>query len=526
MATLDQEDAGLLPPQQSVSGQPRLRWTQILAISIFAFAFNFHWAALSIIVVPSQVLKIVGDLNKGTALAVVLVPGAFVALFSNPLFGWLSDRTGGRLASWGRRRPYIFIGTLVNIAALFWMASARDIPTLTLAFVLTQFSSNMAQAPFHALLPDIVPAEQRGLTSGVMGLLLIAGNVGGLLVAAIFINTNAPLAAYLHGQWIVYGTIMVVMFVLMLVTIFSVKDRVPVASQSAHLDEESGTQRSETQQDEVSSEMYPGEARSRRQPRSFWLSRSVLVTIVGTLVAILLVWGLMTLWNRGNVAGIQIGAPVQQVVLELLATVGILRLFDFNPRRDPDFAWVVATRLILMLGIYTIQTFLEFYMRDAVGAANPAQATTTFGIVVSLTSLVTAFAAGWLSDHFGRKRMVYISGFLMALVGLLFVITHSLPIVLASGALFGLGYGAYQSVDWALVVDVLPSNQNFARDMGVWNIAISMAQVIAPVIGGPIIDSFTQAGHPVQGFQVLFSMAIIYCVIGTVTVHFIRSVKK
>jgi len=138
---MKQEDTGFVTPRRPAVELPRLRWTQILSISIFAFALNFHWAALGIIILPSQVLKIVGDLNKGTALAFVLVPGAFVSLFANPLFGWLSDRTHGRLAVWGRRRPYILAGTLLNVVALVWMASARDITSLMLAYVLAQFSS-------------------------------------------------------------------------------------------------------------------------------------------------------------------------------------------------------------------------------------------------------------------------------------------------------------------------------------------------------------------------------------------------
>lgn len=508
MATLNQEGIEDSSSQPLTVPLLRLRWTQLLSISILAFAFNFHWAAIGLIILPDQVYHIVGDLNKGTALAFVLVPGAFVALFSNPLFGWLSDRTGGKLAAWGRRRPYIFVGILINIAGLAWMASARDIPTLALAYVLTQFFSNAAQAPFHALLPDIVPAEQRGLASGILGLLGLIGTVGGLIAASMLINTKAPLAAYQQSLWVAYGVIMAIIFVLMLITISSVRDRPLLAVQDGSLTEAGE------------------EKRVEEGVRRSWISRSVLITIVGTVVAVLAAWGLITLWNAQNVAGIQINSNIQQVILELLVVIGILRLFDFNPRRDPDFAWVLGTRLVLMLGIYTIQSFLQYYMKDAVGAANPGQATTLFGIVVSLTSLVTAFLAGWLSDHFGRKRMVYIAGFLMALVGLVFVVTHSLPIVLAAGALFGLGYGAYQSVDWALVVDVLPSKKNFARDMGVWNIAVSMAQVIAPALGGPIIDSYAHAGNPVLGFQVLFSMAILYCMVGTVTVHFIRGVKN
>jgi Na+/melibiose symporter-like transporter len=509
MASLNQEDAGVLPSRSFRRDRPRLRWSQILAISIFAFAFNFHWAALGTIILPSQVLKLVGDLHKGTALAFVLIPGAFVSLFANPLFGWLSDRTHGRLATWGRRRPYILLGTLLNIAALAWMAAARDIPTLALAYVMVQFFSNAAQAPFHALLPDIVPADQYGLTSGVIGLLVIGGNIGGVIVSGMLVDSAKPLPVYQQGLWLAYAIIMVVMFLLMLVTIFSVRERLLGIAPA----ETPGAEQTEA-------------AEATTRTRRPWLSRSLLITIAGTLGAILAAWGLMTLWNVNNIAGIQLDSNMQQVVLELLATVGILRLFDFNPRRDPDFAWVLVTRLVMMMGIYTIQTFLEYYMRDAVGATHPEQATTNFIILVSLTSLVSAFAAGWLSDRFGRKRLVYISGFMMALVGMVFVITHSFTLVVAAGALFGLGYGAYQSVDWALVADVLPSEKSFARDMGVWNISLSLPQVIAPVLGGPIIDSFTRAGHPVQGFQVLFTMAIIYCVLGTITVRFIRGVKR
>src|ERR1700738_2363972 len=88
------------------------------------------------IILPSQVFKLVGELNKGEALAFVLVPGAFVSLFANPLFGLLSDETRGKLAAWGRRRPYILLGTLVNVAALIWMALSPNILSLAAAYAL------------------------------------------------------------------------------------------------------------------------------------------------------------------------------------------------------------------------------------------------------------------------------------------------------------------------------------------------------------------------------------------------------
>ncbi len=519
MATLEQEDAGYIAPRRPEITLTRLHWTQILAISIFWLALNFHWAALGIIVLPSQVFKIVGNADKGVALAYVLVPGAFVSLFANPLFGVLSDRTHGRLAAWGRRRPYILIGTLVNVAGLVWMATARDIPSLAIAYMIVQLSSNAAQAPFHALLPDIVPEQQRGLASGVMGLLSITGTIGGVLIAGLFIDASKPIPAYQQGLWLTYGIIIAVLVSLMLITIISVRERMGASVQL----ETREAERKKTDGLPVQ------DSRLAQLVRLSWIRNipnSTILNVFGTLVVSVLVWGIMTLWNALHIAGLQISGDFEQVILEVVVTIGLLRLFDFHPRRDPDFAWVLLTRLVMMLGIYTIQTYLQYYMRDAVGVSDPERQTTNFVIIVSLTSLLSALIAGWLSDRFGRKRMVYISGSFMALVGLVFVVTHSLPIVLAAGAIFGLGYGAYQSVDWALVADVLPSHKNYARDMGVWNISLSLPQVIAPVIAGPIIDSFARAGHPIYGYQVIFIMAIIYCLAGTVTVRYIKGVKR
>ena len=500
---------GLQPQEKTAILPPKLRWLQIVAISIFWFALNFHWSALGIIILPSQVFKLVGTLQQGEALAFILVPGAFISLFANPLFGMLSDETRGRFARFGRRRPYILLGTLVNIGALVWMALARDIVSLAVAYALIQFSNNAATAPFHALLPDIVPREQRGLASGVMGLLATVGSISGVIVAGIFIDASKPASAYQQGLWLTYGIIIAVMMVMMVITVVSVKERDSISYSSV-------------EQESQALLLPPLIAPTWHA----WLTRKMLITILGTLLTIGVLWGLMTLWNELHIGNISINNDVQQVVLEVIATIGILRLFDFNPRRDPDFAWVLLTRLVMTLGIYTVQDFLQFYMRDAVQTPHPETQTTNFIIILSITSLISALAAGWLSDRFGRKRMVYFSGGFMAMVGLIFIVTHSLPIVLAAGAIFGLGYGAYISVDWALVADVLPSHKNYARDMGVWNISQSLPQVIAPVIGGPLLDHFTQSGHPIIGFQLLFGMAIIYCLVGTVTVRYIRGVKR
>jgi MFS family permease len=503
MAILEQDSSEeTLASRPSLPLLSRLRWTHILAISIFWFALNFHWSALGLIILPSQVLKIAGELHKGQVLAAVLVPGAFIAVVANPLFGLLSDRTGGWLARWGRRKPYILVGTLVNVLALLGMAFAWDVSTLMITYVLVQLANNAATAPFHALLPDLVPEEQRGLASGVMGVLNIAGSIAGVAVAALFVDASRSLAAYQHGLLLAYGVVIAVLLCFMAITLLAVDERRGLA----------GLEEREVRREEAKSHT--------------WLTRSALYNTVGIALVVVIAWSAAVAWNRFGVMNVQISGEIQQGILMLLLSLAVLRLFGFHPRRNPDFAWVLVTRLAMMMGIYTIQTFLQYYMRDVMGVANPEQETTRFIIIAALASLPGALLAGWLSDRIGRKRVIYLSGGLLALLGLVIVVTHlftrSLPLVFLAGALFGIGGGAYQSVDWALVADVLPSRKEFAKDMGVWNLSLSLPQVLAPVIGGPLIDTFVQRGAPMIGFQLLFMMAVVYCLFATIAVRFIR----
>jgi MFS family permease len=529
------EGPDTLASSPSIQLRP-LSWFRLIAIGILGLALNFHWSAIGLIILPSQVLQMVGNEQKGVVLAAIVTPGAFVSLFANPLFGLLSDQTRGWLARWGKRRPYIVLGTLLNVAALIWMVVARDVLSLGIAFSLLQFASNAIQAPFHALLPDIVPAEQRGKASGVIGILGVLGNIGGAVVAGSFglVDAHKPLAEYQQGLWVAYGIIIALLVLFMLITILTVRESSGRSMQMAELEQaahstkafEDGEARKPGQQELVPGEdrMAGSEGHHSRWPT--WLTRSLLVTVLGTLAAVALCWGVMWLWNQFHFANIVLSGDVQQVVLELVATAGLLRIFQFNFRRYPDFAWVLITRMLMMFGIYIIQTFLQYYLHDVVRVENAEQQASNFVIIVALTSLGSSLVAGWLSDTLGRKRLIYISGTLMAVVGTIFILVHDLPLVLAAGAIFGIGFGAYTTVDWALVADVLPSHRTYARDMGVWNVSLSLPQVVAPVIGGPLIDTFVQKGQPVLGFQILFALAIVFCLVGTVTVRNIRGVIK
>jgi len=51
--------------------------------------------------------------------------------------------------------------------------------------------------------------------------------------------------------------------------------------------------------------------------------------------------------------------------------------------------------------------------------------------------------------------------------------------------------------------------------MGIWGIAGTFPQVLAPGIGGVLLDAFNRAGHK-RGYQVVFATVVFYLAVGTV----------
>ncbi len=518
------------PPARSTWG--------LIQLSLFWIAVNFHWTIIPAIILPQEVQAVlfanhpaglsgaalanyVANAKPG-ALAFVEGPGLLVALLSNPLFGWLSDRTRLR---WGRRKPYILGGTLVNIVGLAIMALAPNLYVLVGGLMITQLGNNAAAAPFHAYLPDLVPAAQRGRASGYMGIGQMVGTIVGAEAAALFfhidvsslLNGTQTFAQYQQNLLAIYAFISAFVLLFALLTVFIVKER-PIAERQ---DMPTAT----------------GMVRSNGA-----LLRDVLATVGGILVATALTLGVLTLL-RLDYQTDQNAANILVFPALIIGSLGVAKAFDFRPRQNSDFAWVLATRAIMMLGIYTVFGFLQYYLQDVTlrDTTDPAkQAVAASGnflaIVIGTAAISTGFA-GYLSDRFGRKRMVYIAGGFMALVGAIFIVLSLLfpsvqSILYISAAIFGLGYGSYISVDWALVTDVLPSEENYARDMGVWNIALTSPQVIAYIVGAYAIVAFNAGGifaiggQPHFGYTMLFVLLVLYALLGTVTVRFIKGVRR
>lgn len=476
----------------------RIRWLDYITINIYWLGLTTLSQTVTPLVFPLLVQKFVGEAGKGTFFGTLRLWTLMVALLVQALMGMLSDHSTLR---WGRRRPFILLGTLADlvfIAAVGFSAGLEGMTGYWFLFamaILLQISSNTAHGAVQGLIPDLVPENLRGRFSGIKAVFEIPVPV---ILVAFFVG---PLIAK-GNMW---GGILVAMGILTLAMLIT---------------------------------MLVREEPLKEAPPLNWAPFLRLLLMTGLFTAIILgmgeiVKGVGRLMGEGtSTTGlIVIMGAIGLVGMAIAVTLGVWASVRVSigqaARTNPSFAWWVVNRLAFFVGTTNLSGFAVYFLQGRLGyaeeqAAGPAS---QLMMVVGVLILISALPSGWLSDRFGHKRLVAISGILAALGTLILLLSPSLTPIYIGGSLIGIATGFFFTANWALGTGLVPKEEA-GRYLGISNLAGAGAGAVGSYIGGPIADYFTVhvSNQPGLGYVLLFAIYGVLFLLSSVTLLKVRPV--
>jgi MFS family permease len=181
-------------------------------VAAYALAFTASCLMLIaplLVTLALKVAELVGAERAPSRLALVLAVGSFLALFANPFFGKLSDRTTSRF---GMRRPWMLVGLAGGSIGIVTIALAPTFALVLVGWCVAQVFFNALLAVQVAVLPDQVPAPQRGLVSGVLGVCVPVASVSGTYLVNVFSGNQVAMFLVPVGA----GAVFIVLFALVL----------------------------------------------------------------------------------------------------------------------------------------------------------------------------------------------------------------------------------------------------------------------------------------------------------------------
>lgn len=462
-----------------------LRWYDYITLNLFWLGLNIRNTALGSIFMPYLVGLFAPEAIKNSALGGMRSAGLVIAMLVQPAAGLLSDRSTSRF---GRRRPYILLGAIFDLIFLIFIFLAHDYWTLLVGILLIQFSSNVSHGPLQALIPDLVPEDQRGRASAVKSLLeLLPLVLVGLTIAKL-------VGAGMLG-WAFFAT-GASLLVVAIITVLTVKEEPLLEKPTAPF--------------------WPP------MLRVLGMLAGIVIGALAGLVAGGLIGGLAGLIalpfadkSTALAVGVGVGGAVAMIGAVIAGVwAGTLATLGQDARRQSSFTWWIVNRLMFLAAATSIQGSVLYFVKFAFDLSDEAAAslTGTLTSVIGVFILISALASGWVADRVGHRRLVGLSGLVAAFGGFLLLGTvwiPNLPLVYVAGTFIGVATGLFMTSNWALGTDLVPAAEA-GRYLGISNLAGAGAGIVGAGIGGLVAD-YLNGIYPGLGyFSIYASYAVLF----------------
>ena len=202
-----------------------------------------------------------------------------------------------------------------------------------------------------------------------------------------------------------------------------------------------------------------------------------------------------------------------------------LRQFYVDPRAHANFYWVLVTRLLGNMGIWSVFTFLLFYFKDVIGVVEPAQVLPALLGIGAVLAVPASIVGVRLAARYGLVRITQITSWIMAVCAFYFALIAfypSLALIVPVILIYAAVFGAYQAVDWALAPKVLPSAEAAGKDMGIWRISMVLPQILGPAITGGMISAVKVSFGDPTAYATAFGIGALWLMLSAALVTRVR----
>lgn len=178
--------------------------------------------------------------------------------------------------------------------------------------------------------------------------------------------------------------------------------------------------------------------------------------------------------------------------------------------KDRDFVWMLSGRLVANVGNALGTALFLFFLLHGLNQPNAEAQDNLLLLVVVYTVFVVlaSVLTGIVSDRTGNRRSLAVAATLVqAASGIVVAVVPTFEVTMIAAALMGLGYGAFSTVGLAFAADLLPDEQDHARDLGIVNVTAALGQLIGPVLGAGLVAL-------VGGFWLVFVAAAVLSAVG------------